>query len=175
MWSEKLSEIDFAQKNDSRNYRELKIPQTAKKISEWGDCSKGVNKYGQCNYDESEKVTINQQVFPNAEAGYAVWAGSRYADHPDGPWYVDFFYGESFIKGRTNYYPVRLVRDGQVEDAMIIKEIQKALMSYGFNPGPVDGNYSKQTEQALRAFQRAAGLPEGGGMTIETREALGFY
>ncbi|WPD23549.1 MAG: hypothetical protein SD837_03090 [Candidatus Electrothrix scaldis] len=37
MGSEKLSEIDFAQKNDSRNYRELKIPQTAKKISEWGD------------------------------------------------------------------------------------------------------------------------------------------
>jgi hypothetical protein len=31
MWSEKLSEIDFAQKNDSRNYRELKTPQTAKK------------------------------------------------------------------------------------------------------------------------------------------------
>jgi hypothetical protein len=37
MWSEKPSGFDFAQKNKLRKYRELKIPQTAKKISEWGD------------------------------------------------------------------------------------------------------------------------------------------
>ena len=41
-------------------------------------------------------------------------------------------------------------------------EIEQQLKSLGFDPGPVDGVYDAQTEKALRAFQRKAGVTETG-------------
>jgi hypothetical protein len=67
-----------------------------------------------------------------------------------------------------------VVCEGQMKDNQVV-QVQRALAQEGFDPGPVDGNYSQQTQQALRAYQRAKGLPEGGGMTIETLESLGIY
>ncbi|MCI5146101.1 MAG: peptidoglycan-binding protein, partial [Candidatus Electrothrix sp. AR3] len=64
--------------------------------------------------------------------------------------------------------------EDQVQDSKIIT-VQKYLIQEGFNPGQVDGSLNTQTQQALRDFQRAKGLPEGGGLTIETLEALGIY
>jgi hypothetical protein len=67
-----------------------------------------------------------------------------------------------------------VVCEGQLKDSQLV-QVQRALAQEGFDPGPVDGSYSQQTQQALRAYQRAKGLPEGGGMTIETLESLGIY
>lgn len=64
--------------------------------------------------------------------------------------------------------------EDQIQDTKVLS-VQRALSQEGFNPGPIDGNYNQSTQQALRAFQRSKGLPEGGGMTIETLEALGVY
>lgn len=67
-----------------------------------------------------------------------------------------------------------VVCQDQIQDTKVI-QVQRALSQEGFDPGAVDGNYSEQTQQALRAYQRAKGLPEGGGMTIETLESMGIY
>jgi hypothetical protein len=67
-----------------------------------------------------------------------------------------------------------VVCEDQIKDTKVI-QVQRALAQEGFDPGPVDGNYSEQTQQALRAYQRSKGLPEGGGMTIETLESMGIY
>jgi peptidoglycan hydrolase-like protein with peptidoglycan-binding domain len=67
-----------------------------------------------------------------------------------------------------------VVCEDQIKDTKILS-VQKALAQEGFDPGQIDGVYNESTQQALRAYQRAKGLPEGGGMTIETLEALGVY
>jgi len=67
-----------------------------------------------------------------------------------------------------------VVCQDQIQDTKVI-QVQRALSQEGFDPGAVDGSYSEQTQQALRAYQRAKGLPEGGGMTIETLESMGIY
>ncbi len=54
-----------------------------------------------------------------------------------------------------------------------ITEIQRALQSAGFNPGPVDGNIGADTMSAVNAFQRAKGLPVDRYLTIDTIRALG--
>ena len=41
-------------------------------------------------------------------------------------------------------------------------EVEQQLKSLGFDPGPVDGVYDAQTEKALHAFQRKAGVKETG-------------
>lgn len=68
----------------------------------------------------------------------------------------------------------RVLCEDQIKDTKILS-VQRALSQEGFDPGPVDGNYSSQTQQALRAYQRSKGLPEGGGMTIETLQSMGIY
>ncbi|GAU80565.1 peptidoglycan-binding protein [Bosea sp. BIWAKO-01] len=45
---------------------------------------------------------------------------------------------------------------------MDIREVQAALLSLGYDPGPADGLLGLKTRAALVAFQRAAGLyPDG--------------
>jgi hypothetical protein len=56
-------------------------------------------------------------------------------------------------------------------NAVTIKELQRALSSAGFNPGPIDGVYGPLTRAAVRRFQKAKGLPSG-ALTIETLRAL---
>ena len=43
-----------------------------------------------------------------------------------------------------------------------IRQLQADLGAIGHNPGPVDGTLGQRTEQAVRAFQRDAGLPTTG-------------
>ncbi|MCW5212416.1 DUF1566 domain-containing protein [Desulfobulbus sp. TB] len=75
-------------------------------------CSKGKNKEGSCKAG-SEKPTINQQAFPNAEAEYVVWSGSPLASYSDYAWGVHFYIGGSRYVNRINYNAVRLVRSGK--------------------------------------------------------------
>jgi uncharacterized protein (TIGR02594 family) len=51
-------------------------------------------------------------------------------------------------------------------------EIQKALASLGFKPGPLDGIWGRQTIAAVRAFQSKAGLDADGIVGPLTMAAL---
>ncbi|MBS0124835.1 lytic murein transglycosylase [Thetidibacter halocola] len=52
------------------------------------------------------------------------------------------------------------------------KAIQAGLNRAGFDVGTVDGVFGKKTEAAIRAFQRARGLPETGAPSRTLLEAL---
>ena len=77
----------------------------------------------------------------------------------------------------------RLVSDGRYEWRTIlcetnatpgkIKEIQRALDSAGFSPGPIDGVIRDQTMRAVNAYQGAKGLPVDPYLNVETVKALG--
>ena len=53
-----------------------------------------------------------------------------------------------------------------------ISEIQRALKNAGYNPGPIDNIMGSQTKSALKAYQKAKGLPVG-NLNIETLKSLG--
>jgi peptidoglycan hydrolase-like protein with peptidoglycan-binding domain len=53
-----------------------------------------------------------------------------------------------------------------------IRQAQERLKEAGFDPGPVDGQLGAQTKGALRAYQKAHGLPETGQLDLSTRELL---
>ncbi|MCI5190018.1 MAG: DUF1566 domain-containing protein, partial [Candidatus Electrothrix sp. AS4_5] len=80
-------------------------------------CSKGVNKYGQCN-DRSEKPNINQQAFPNTRA-WGYWSGSSSASNSASAWFVAFNNVKSNIGYRSDYLPVRLVRSGTSQSSVV--------------------------------------------------------
>lgn len=48
------------------------------------------------------------------------------------------------------------------DDSEFIRWLQQRLTAHGFTPGPVDGIAGKLTLAALRAFERANGLPVNG-------------
>jgi hypothetical protein len=50
--------------------------------------------------------------------------------------------------------------------------IQGALEALGFDPGPIDGLYGPLTTEAVRRYQRSAGLPPNGVLTAEQVDAL---
>ncbi|WP_446009297.1 peptidoglycan-binding domain-containing protein [Candidatus Electrothrix sp.] len=56
-----------------------------------------------------------------------------------------------------------------------IRALQSALSQNGFYTGPINGVLTQETNEAIRAYQVESGLPQGGGMTLETLESLGIY
>jgi regulator of extracellular matrix RemA (YlzA/DUF370 family) len=56
-----------------------------------------------------------------------------------------------------------------------IRALQSALSREGFYTGAINGVLNQETNQAIRAYQVESGLPQGGGMTLETLESLGIY
>ena len=54
-----------------------------------------------------------------------------------------------------------------------VTQIQRALQSKGFNPGPIDGTIGSDTMSAVNAFQRSKGLPVAKYLSMETVRALG--
>ena len=54
-----------------------------------------------------------------------------------------------------------------------ITQIQQALQSKGFNPGPIDGTIGSDTMSAVNAFQRSKGLPVDKYLNMATVNALG--
>lgn len=46
------------------------------------------------------------------------------------------------------------------------------LRDFGFDPGPVDGTFTAETQEAIRAFQARYGLPVSGLLDRSTREEL---
>jgi len=75
------------------------------------------------------------------------------------------------------------VADGKTEQRAIlcetnatpskIREIQSALKSNGFNPGPIDGVMRASTMSAVNRYQQSKGLPVDGFLNLETVKALG--
>jgi hypothetical protein len=57
-------------------------------------------------------------------------------------------------------------------DPAVIKELQQALVSAGYDPGPVDGSFGRRTEAAVVAFQQDNGLSVDGAVGPETASAL---
>ncbi|MGB5259648.1 MAG: peptidoglycan-binding domain-containing protein [Gammaproteobacteria bacterium] len=54
-----------------------------------------------------------------------------------------------------------------------ISQIQQALKTAGYNPGPIDGSIGGETMAAVNAFQRDKGLPVDRYLNVKTLEALG--
>jgi len=55
----------------------------------------------------------------------------------------------------------------------VVSDIQRALGRAGFNPGPIDGVIGRRTLAAVKAYQQAKGLSQG-GLTQETLKSLGI-
>ena len=53
-----------------------------------------------------------------------------------------------------------------------IRAVQQRLKGVGIDPGPSDGNLGPQTQEALRQYQRAQGLPQTGQLDEMTKERL---
>jgi peptidoglycan hydrolase-like protein with peptidoglycan-binding domain len=53
-----------------------------------------------------------------------------------------------------------------------IQVAQGRLQAFGFDPGPIDGIYTAQTQAAVRAFQATYGLSVSGLLDRQTREWL---
>ena len=54
----------------------------------------------------------------------------------------------------------------------VVADMQVALRSSGFEPGPADGVFGRMTATAVAAFQSASGLPVNGALGPATKEAL---
>ena len=54
-----------------------------------------------------------------------------------------------------------------------VRNVQQALNAKGFNAGPADGQWGPTTENALKQFQTAQGLPPTGVLDTRTLNALG--
>lgn len=65
-------------------------------------------------------------------------------------------------------YPAldRLMTAGEIQIA------EQHLQDFGFDPGPVDGHFTAQTQAAVRAFQARYGLPVSGWLDPATRIEL---
>jgi peptidoglycan hydrolase-like protein with peptidoglycan-binding domain len=77
------------------------------------------------------------------------------ASHPGGP-----------QAGTVRPAVDRLLNRGDVQVA------QTHLREFGFDPGPIDGIYTAQTQAAVRAFQATYGLSVSGLLDRQTREWL---
>jgi peptidoglycan hydrolase-like protein with peptidoglycan-binding domain len=59
------------------------------------------------------------------------------------------------------------------DPADLVQTLQRRLAAAGFAPGPIDGQFGLVTEQAVRRFQIAHGLPADGIIGGRTRALLG--
>jgi peptidoglycan hydrolase-like protein with peptidoglycan-binding domain len=53
-----------------------------------------------------------------------------------------------------------------------IQVVEAHLQAFGFDPGPVDGVFTAQTQAAVRAYQARYGLPVSGLLDYTTRLQL---
>lgn len=71
-----------------------------------------------------------------------------------------------------------IVQQMTIEDRVLAKnkpaalEVEKRLARLGFDPGRVDGKFDKDTQRAVRRYQRSRGLPVSGFVTKDTQRML---
>jgi len=63
-----------------------------------------------------------------------------------------------------------MLRNGSTGEE--VTALQKALMTKGINPGPIDGIFGPKTDDAVRRFQERAGLEVDGIVGPKTMAAL---
>ncbi len=56
----------------------------------------------------------------------------------------------------------------------MVRNVQRALKSRGYYHGPIDGVWGEESKSALRAYQKAKGLPVA-DLSVATMESLGIY
>ncbi|MGE5640010.1 MAG: peptidoglycan-binding domain-containing protein [Clostridia bacterium] len=54
----------------------------------------------------------------------------------------------------------------------MVSDVQRKLHGFGFDAGPVNGDFGTKTQAALAQFQIANGIPASGMMDAETLRAL---
>ena len=57
-------------------------------------------------------------------------------------------------------------------DRSVVRDIQRALLAAGIDPGPVNGTYGAETAAAVAAFQQSKGLVVDGEVGAKTAKAL---
>lgn len=67
--------------------------------------------------------------------------------------------------------PVKRVAQA-APNRLSVREIQQALKSAGFYPGPVDGKPGPKTREAVLAFQKSRGIKADGVVGVRTTTAL---
>ena len=74
----------------------------------------------------------------------------------------------SQTRGPTGLQPAtdRLLTAGDIQVA------QEHLLAFGFDPGPVQGVFTAETQAAVRAYQSRYGLPVSGLLDERTRRGL---
>jgi peptidoglycan hydrolase-like protein with peptidoglycan-binding domain len=85
-----------------------------------------------------------------------------------GPWLLLTACIASHTQGPTAVPPAvdRLLSAGDIQVA------EDHLRTFGFDPGPVDGRFTAQTQAAVRAFQARYGFPVTGRLDYTTRLEL---
>jgi hypothetical protein len=73
---------------------------------------------------------------------------------------------ETHPAGTTRPAVDRILSRGDIQVA------QMRLQAFGFDPGPIDGTYTAQTQAAVRAFQATYGLSVSGLLDLQTRRQL---
>lgn len=64
-------------------------------------------------------------------------------------------------------------RTAPAYNSSTIRAAQQALNSRGYSVGAIDGQWGASTQDAVRRFQQASGLPATGELTPSTLSALG--
>ena len=59
-------------------------------------------------------------------------------------------------------------------NSTMVRNVQRALKSRGYYHGPIDGVWGEESKSALRAYQKAKGLPVA-DLSVATMESLGIY
>ena len=60
-------------------------------------------------------------------------------------------------------------------DADYVMELQEPLTDLEFNSGPIDGDYGKGTERAVKLLQESCDLEQTGNLDINTRLCAGGH
>ena len=60
------------------------------------------------------------------------------------------------------------------QDPDTVRAVQQALQEKGFDPGEINGIIGPETQEAIRSFQKANGLPVTGQLDAETSQQLGI-
>lgn len=65
-------------------------------------------------------------------------------------------------------------RNAAAAPSPLVRSAQQSLNDKGFDAGAADGQWGPKTEEAVRSFQNAKGLPASGQLDSQTIAALGI-